>query len=287
MYFYVHIGNIISYLSPWRHFKLWRNYRILSKSLTPFIQERVVELKQNQQATNKTLVDLIVQSQDGGEGECATGSALLFDNDFLNVAIGQITTFLFAGHDTTATTICWLFHLLSQHPKVLARVRAEHDAILGPDTRQAASTLKENPQLLNSLTYTHAVLKESMRVHTNVGSMRRGEPGFFLVGPPGSGPGCEGKRFPTEGFIVWDGTFAIHRDPELWHRANEFVPERFLTTDENDLLRPPKNAWRFFELGPRGCIGQHLAIVEIKLVMALVARSFDIECAWDEWDHNR
>lgn len=289
MYFYVNIANIASYLSPWRHFKLWRNYRTLANSLTPFIQKRVSELQQDRQATtNKTLVDLIVQSQDDVEkDEHGAGKPLVFDKDFLEVAIGQITTFLFAGHDTTATTICWLFHLLAQHPEVLARVRAEHDDVFGRDPDGAAAALRAKPQLVNSLTYTHAVLKESMRVHSNVGTMRRGEPGFFLVGPPGSGRGCEGRQFPTEGFVLWDGTFAIHRDPELWPRADEFVPERFLTTDENDPLHPPKNAWRFFELGPRGCIGQHLAMVEIKLVLALVVRRFDIECAWGEWDQTR
>lgn len=289
MYFYVHIGNIASYLSPWRHFNLWRNYRTLTNCLAPFIQERVSELQIDRTATNKTLVDLIAQSQDQEDSEQGSGNGkpLVFDKDFLELAVGQITTFLFAGHDTTASTICWLLHLLAQHPEVLARMRAEHDAVLGPDPHQAAAALRASPQLLGSLSYTHAVLKESMRVHTNVGSMRRGEPGFYLVGPPGSGAGCEGRRFPTDGFVVWDGTFAIHRDPELWPRADEFVPERFLTTDEDDPLRPPKNAWRFFEAGPRNCIGQHLAMVEIKLVVALVARRFDIECAWDEWDRNR
>lgn len=277
MYFFVHVGNILSYINPWRHFRLWKNYRTLWASFAPFIQRRISELQNERQGNNKTLLDLIVQSQD----------ETVFDDKFLQEAIGQINTFLFAGHDTTATTICWLFRVLSQHPEVLARVRAEHDEILGPNPKQAASVLKEEPHLLSSLTYTHAVLKESMRIHSNVGSMRRGEPGFFLVGPPESGPELEGKLFPTDGFVVWDGTFAIHRDPQLWPSANEFLPERFLTTDDNDTLRPPKNAWRFFEHGPRGCIGQHLAMVEIKLVMALVVRRFDIECAWSEWDDNR
>ena len=284
MYFFVHIGNIIPYINPWRHFKIWNNYRILTRSLSSFIQKRISELQHNHEVTNKTLVDLIVRSQDEEKSGDAQRT-LVDDKDFLQVAIGQLTTFLFAGHDTTAATICWLFRLLSQHPDVLVRIRAEHDAVLGPDPNQAAAVLRDDPQLLNALVYTNAVLKESMRVHTNVGTMRRGEPGFFLVGPPGSGPECEGKHLPTNGFIVWDGTFAIHRNPQVWHRPDEFLPERFLpTTGEDSPLHPPKNAWRFFELGPRGCIGQNLALVEIKLVLVLVARRFDIECAWGEWD---
>ena len=77
---------------------------------------------------------------------------------------------------------------------------------------------------------------------------------------------------PTDGFIVWDGSWAIHHDPELWHKPDEFLPERFLTTDHQDPLYAPPNALRSLEAGPQNCIGQHLAIVEIKLAVVLVAR---------------
>ncbi|KAF4971201.1 hypothetical protein FSARC_1923 [Fusarium sarcochroum] len=239
----------------------------------------------------KTLVDLIVQAFDEERSEQRDSREqnqdkpnFELDADFLEMAVGQINTFLWAGFDITSSTICWLFRLLSQYPHVLAKLREEHDAVLGSNAWGAADVLRENPQLLGQLPYTQAVLRESMRVHTSVGSMRRGEPEFFLVGPPGSDPSFEGKKLPTEGFIVWDGTFAIHRDPDLWHRAWEFLPERFMITDPEDPLFPPPTGWRSFMAGPRSCIGQHLALVEIKLVMVLVARCFDIECAWEEWD---
>ncbi len=90
-------------------------------------------------------------------------------------------------------------------------------------------------------------------------------------------------RFPTGGFVVWDGNFAIHRDPELWARPTDFLPERWLVTDEKDPLHPPRNVWRPFELGARNCIGQHLATVEMKMVLALVLKDFDVECAWEAW----
>ena len=208
---------------------------------------------------------------------------LVLDKSFTAMAIGQLNTFLFAGHDTTSATICWFFRVLEQHPNVLARMRAEHDAVLGPTPHRAADLIREKPTLLNALPYTTAVIKESTRVHTNVGTIRCGEPAFFLYGPPGSGE-HEGRPFPTDGFIVWDGNFAAHRNPDEWHRPDEFLPERWLVTDETDPLHPPKNGWRFFASGPRVCIGQHLAMVEIKLVAALVVRRFDIECAWDKWD---
>ncbi|KAF5557093.1 sterigmatocystin monooxygenase [Fusarium mexicanum] len=291
LYFFVNPANFIQYYNPWRHFKLWQNYRTLVKSFTPALQERMNKLQQDRTAKGKTLVDLIVQALDAeraeqkGPGQGSKDqSNMQLDADFLEMAIGQINTFLFAGFDITAATIAWLFRLLSEYPEVLAKLREEHDAVLGPNAWGVADVIRENPQLLGQLPYTLAVLRESMRYHTNVGSMRRGEPGFFLVGPPGSDPGFEGKKLPTEDFIVWDGSYAIHRDPEIWHRAWEFLPERFLVTDPEDPLYPPPNGWRSFEAGPRVCIGQHLATVEIKLAMVLIARCFDVECAWEEWD---
>ncbi|KAF4447726.1 hypothetical protein F53441_8745 [Fusarium austroafricanum] len=254
---------------------------------TPAIQERMDKLQKDRTAKGKTLVDLIVQALDqerAEQNDSKAQSAMELDADFLEMAIGQINTFLFAGFDITAATIAWLFRLLGQYPEVLAKVRDEHDAVFGSNAWGVADVIRKNPQLLNQLPYTLAVLRESMRYHTNVGTIRRGEPGFFLVGPTGSDPGFEGKKLPTEGFIVWDGSYAIHRDPEIWHRPWEFLPERFLVTDPDDPLFPPPNGFRSFEAGPRVCIGQHLAVVELKLVMVLVARCFDVECAWEEWD---
>jgi cytochrome P450 len=291
MYFFVNILNFIQYYNPWRHFMLWKNYKTLVDGLTPAIQERTSALQKNPTAKGKTLVDLIVHAleeeraeQTGAANEGKSQSDLKFDAEFMEMAVGQINTFLFAGFDTTAATIAWLFRLLCQYPDVMAKLREEHDTVLGPNAWDAANVIRENPQLVNQLPYTLAVLKESMRYHTNVGTMRRGEPGFFLVGPPGFDPGFEGKKMPTEGFIVWDGTWAVHHDPEFWHRPDEFLPERFLVTDHQDPLFPPPNGWRSFEAGPRNCIGQHLVVLEVKLVMALVVRCFDVEVAWEEWD---
>lgn len=288
LYFFVNVANFFLYVSPWRRFKLWANYRTMSSHLTPYLKQRTLEIQSDGQVTDKTLIDLIVKSIDEEkDGSDSATPPLVVDAAFVEMAVGQIVTFLFAGHDTTATTICWLLHTLSQHPEVLEKVRAEHNAVLGPDPAGAAAAVRRDPHLLNALVYTHAAVKESMRLHTNVGTMRRGEPGFFLVGPPESGPGFAGKQLPTDGFVVWDGTFAIHRDPRVWHRADEFIPERFTVTDETDALYPPRHAWRSFEIGARNCIGQHLAMVEIKLAAALVLRRYDVECAWAEWDRSR
>ncbi|KAM0348750.1 hypothetical protein ACHAPU_004189 [Fusarium lateritium] len=64
MYFFVNIANFIQYYNPWRHFKLWRNYNTIVRSLTPAIQERMDVLRNDRTAKGKTLVDLIAQALD-------------------------------------------------------------------------------------------------------------------------------------------------------------------------------------------------------------------------------
>jgi cytochrome P450 len=282
----------------------------MTRFLWPIVQRRIdMVTSQSGSAkaagnTGRTVLDLSVRALEDEESTTVP-------EGFVMDTIGNINTFLFAGHDTTGTTICWALHLLERNPRVLARVRDELNSVFGPahpGTQRASDSIMEqlraNPNLANNLPYTHAVVKETLRVYTNVGTLRQGNAHFFLYGPHGSV--CEGMAMPTEGFIVWDGSYAIHTRPDLWERVDEALPERWLFGDnddgeekeqangdgrkekaEADRLRPPSNGWRPFAAGPRNCIGQHLAIMEVKLVLALVCREFDVECAWEEWDRMR
>ena len=63
-------------------------------------------------------------------------------------------TFVFAGHDSTGSTICYAFHLLSTYPAIRRLLIAEHDRVLGPEHKQAASQIHQNPHLLNQLNYS-------------------------------------------------------------------------------------------------------------------------------------
>lgn len=276
--FYTNILNIWSQINPYRLLRFRINTRIMDNFLLPHISARV-NSNPTSKAEKNQFLQLTVQSlQDEVPGGRVDRTA------FLANALGHTKFFLFAGYDTTAGAICWTIRFLSLNPAALARLRAELDSVLGPDAA-AATTLRANPHLVNSLTYTAAVLKESLRLQTNVGTIRDGGPGFSLYGPPDSD--FPGQRFPTDRCVLWDGNWAIHKNPDFWHRVDEFLPERWLVTEDRDPLYPPRNAFRAFELGPRDCLGQFLAQVEMKLVLALVAREFDLAEDWEAWDVKR
>jgi cytochrome P450 len=277
------ILNAYAYWSPWRHFKIWRNLAIFRQELTPLIEERL-----RAEAPGKTLVDVLVQSVAEEQHKAGKSPLPLADprsserRTFMDIVIANIPVFVFAGHDSTAASICCLLHMLEEHPAAIARVRDEITSVLGSGP---AAALRANPHLINSLVYLHAVVKEAMRLEANVSTIRRGEPGFFLAGEPSSE--YERVRFPTEGWTVLDGVWGINSDERVFARPDKFLPERWLATDEDDPLYPPRHAWRFFAMGLRNCIGQQLAMLEMKLVVVLLLREMDIECAWDEWDRMR
>lgn len=204
-------------------------------------------------------------------------AARSMDVEFKRLAINQMKVFILVGHDTTSSTICYIFYLLSCNPSALQRVRVEHNKVFGSDLTRTNDKITANPHLLNQLPFTLAVIKEALRLFPVASCTRDGEPGFSLR--------HDGHEYPTEGFTIWCTHQAMHREPEYWPQPDSFVPERWLVP-EADPLHPIKGAWRPFELGPRNCLGQELALLELKLVMVMTLRELDITACYDVWDRD-
>lgn len=199
------------------------------------------------------------------------------DPKFLDMAMSQLKIFMLAGHDMTASILCFSYHLLNKNPKTLEAIRAEHDDVLGEDISRAKALITANPHLLNRLPYTSAMIKESLRLFPPVGTIRKSPDDFFLTHPD------TGLRYPTKGMMIFSCSIAEHRSEQFWPRADEFVPERWLVREEESLY-VRENTFRPFELGPRNCIGQELAQLELRAVLALTIREFDVQSVWDEDD---
>jgi cytochrome P450 len=148
----------------------------------------------------------------------------------------DLITLMLAGHETTATTLAWVFDLLLHHPDVLRRVQDEADN--------------------GGEVYTTAVIDETLRVRP---------PAPFTAR-------VAAKPFPIGGYLVDAGTrivihiIAINRNPAIYDSPNEFRPERFLGT------RPQTYAWVPFGGGVKRCLGAAFTMRELITVLHVLLR---------------
>lgn len=168
----------------------------------------------------------------------------------------QVDTFLFEGHDTTASALQWTFYYLAKHPHLQEKCRQE-----------VLKVLDENRELhhehLNSLEYLTQFVKESMRLSSPVPFISR-----TLTQPLT----IDGYHLP-KGTLMGVTILAIHRNPEVWTEPGEFNPDHFRA--EEAAKRHPF-AFIPFSAGPRNCIGQSLAMEELKSVVALTLLRFKL-----------
>lgn len=267
--------NLFKRWNPTRPFVLWNNSRVMNNYIAKELDKRFAERQGGKKdVSSRSIIDLVLDNYMAENTNVASTKGM--DKPFKKWAQVQIRLMIFAGHDSTASTICYCYYLLSKHPDALARIRAEHNEVFGTDLTKAASLLLKTPQLINRLSYTNAVMKEALRLFPPASALRGGESGVELRD-------SHGNQYPTEGtnlFVIHSG---LQRHPTYWKDPESFIPERWLV-DHEDPLYPPKGGWRPFEYGPRNCVGQTLVVQDIKTVLAMTLREFDIRPAYEEYD---
>jgi cytochrome P450 len=163
-----------------------------------------------------------------------------------------------AGHETTALVLTYALHLLARHPEEQARLGEEIERVLGG----RAPALGD----LEALTFTDAVIQESMRLYPPAWGIAREAIRDVEIGGFAFRKGAE--------FVM--SPFIVHRDPAIFPEPEAFRPSRW----ENDLLRRlPRFAYFPFGGGPRVCIGNRFAMMEAKLVLATIIQRFRFEPA--------
>ncbi|XP_038616381.1 cytochrome P450 4B1-like [Tachyglossus aculeatus] len=168
----------------------------------------------------------------------------------------EVDTFMFEGHDTTTSGISWFLYSLALHPEHQQRCREEVQEILGDrDTFQWDD--------LGKMTYLTLCMKESLRLYPPVPQIYRqlNKPVHFV----------DGRNLP-EGALVSLHIYALHRNPKVWSDPEVFDPLRF--SPENSVGRHPY-AFLPFSAGPRNCIGQQFAMMEMKVVAAQCLLRFE------------
>ncbi len=266
--------NLLRYLNVVRLVVHWWNGRQMNRYIGNELDKRYSEYKVDpENKRTKAVIDLILQAYLPSNAK-ATPERL--DAEFRAFAISQIRLFVFLGHDSTSSTICYIVYLLAKNPEALARIRSEHDELLGRDLTAVPTLLKEQPHLINSLSYTTAVIKETLRLFPPGGSSRAGKPHIDLVDD-------QGHQCPTEHAFLLTVHTEMHRSPAYWIRPDEFLPERWLAEPGHEFY-PMKGAYRPFEIGPRNCFAQGYTMTGLRVVLACMMRQFDFTPAYDEWD---
>ncbi|KAL2850257.1 cytochrome P450 [Aspergillus pseudoustus] len=278
-----------SFGTTFNPFKRWLTIRPLvlwynNRTMNSFIYDEIDRAYHNPpDRPTKSVIALALKQymKEEEEEQKRKGGAKKLDpakslEEFKRRVAPQLRVFLFAGRSTTSSTLLYVYYLLAKHPGVLEKVRAEHASVFGEDYPQAGAKIRHDPTLINQLPYTLAVIKETLRLFPPAASMREGREGVEIIGD-------DGTRYPTAGFNVWTLSVALHHNSTYWKEVETFIPERWLVGPE-DPMYPVKGAWRAFEFGPRSCIGQTLATLEMRIALVMTLREFDIVPAYDEWD---
>ena len=164
----------------------------------------------------------------------------------------ELITLLLAGHETTASTLGWAFHLIDEHPEVAERLHEEAVEVLG-------DRLPEHEDL-RRLKFTVAVVEEVMRLYPPVWLLPRVAQADDVIG---------GYHVPAGSDVVVV-PYTLHRHPEFWTDPEKFDPHRF---DPENPAGRPRYAYIPFGAGPRFCIGNSLGVMEAVFVLAMASRS--------------
>ncbi|XP_065158647.1 cytochrome P450 4c3-like [Atheta coriaria] len=255
----------------YKHFDLLyfftKDYRIEKKCLKivhnyslSVIESRRKELQKNSESNSFNpnaidefgrrkriaFLDLLLQSTIDGQP--------LTDEDIRE----EVDTFMFEGHDTTASGISFWLHLISKHPEIQEKLILEQQNIFGDDPFRP-TTLSD----LQNMNYMEMTIKETLRLYPSVPMMLRDCIQDIKFRDMTFKKGTQLLIFP----------FYLHRRPDIFPDPEKFIPERFQAENINK-----RHAFSYlaFSAGSRNCIGQKFAMLEMKCILGKILRNFEI-----------
>jgi cytochrome P450 len=170
--------------------------------------------------------------------------------------IDQLGVFFLAGHETTASALTWVFFILGTQPQVLARMRAEVDAVAGAGPVEFEHAKR--------LPFIRNVFRETLRLYPPLTFMPRVAAEATTIGT------VKAKK----GALIMLSPWTMHRHEGLWKNATAFDPDRFSPEREHELT---PGAYMPFGQGHRVCVGAAFAALESALIMARLVRRYDFE----------
>uniref|UniRef100_A0A8C5BMG2 aromatase n=1 Tax=Gadus morhua TaxID=8049 RepID=A0A8C5BMG2_GADMO len=244
-------SDLIFYLSP-HGFRFRRACRVTHRHTEEVIRKRKEALmeeakpEQTQAKRNLDFLDILLCARDEDDNALSD-----------EVIRAEVDTFMFEGHDTTASSISFLMYSLASHPQHQEICREEILQVLGDKETLDWDDLSKIP-------YTTMCIKESLRLYPAVPGISRKLTKTMTF--------IDGRSMP-EGSYIGAALYSHHRNSMIWENPKVFDPLRFLP--ENVSKRHP-HAFLPFSAGPRNCIGQNFAMNEMKVVIAQTLRRYQL-----------
>jgi enediyne biosynthesis protein E7 len=163
----------------------------------------------------------------------------------------EALTLVIAGHETTASVLNWTWYLLARHPQVEMRLIQE--------VRASGGSEAPSLECLARSAYTHRVIEEALRTY----------PPLWLVTRTTVQSDTLGEYVVPAGTEVYISPYLLQRHPQLWQDPDRFDPDRF---SEDSFSGQHRLSMCPFGAGPRNCIGEHFARVEMQIHVMLIAR---------------
>jgi cytochrome P450 len=209
----------------------------------------VIEIATERRNNNNVAADMLGMLM--GARDRKTGS-LMSDNQLAN----EIMTLVVAGHETTASTLAWVWYLLSMNPDVEQKLSRELASFPGCDS----PALSDLPRF----TYTRQVIEETLRLY----------PPGWLITRKALKEDQLGNYLVPAGTEVHISPYLIQRHPAFWDAPDEFNPDRFEPGKSGE--RHPMSMLPFLA-GPRKCIGESHARTEMQIHLMTVAKELRLK----------
>jgi cytochrome P450 len=252
------LGTDPNQASVGKHFEAIEKY-IVDLFQIPLVLPMWIPIPQNrqlaaaQQALYPLIDELVTERKKEPKGDLLT---MLISTGMTNQQIrDEVITLLFAGHQTTAATLNWIWYLLTKYPQVEEQLHSEVDATL-----QGPATVADLP----NLPYTRMLIDETLRLWPPAFFTNRWVKQDDQIGP---------YRI-RKGSIVFLSMYTIHRHPSYWNDPEAFDPQRF--SSEAARMRP-HYTYIPFGGGQHRCLGESFAKTELCLAVASIAKRYQLQ----------
>ncbi|XP_030585420.1 cytochrome P450 3A40-like [Archocentrus centrarchus] len=223
-------------------------------SVTNFFYTALQKIKTDRETSKlKTRVDflqLMIDSQQNNNSIGESQDKGLTDHEILS----QAMIFLFAGYETTSSSLTFLSYNLGTNPQVMKKLQEEVDATF-------PNNAPVQYQALMQMEYLDCVINESLRLYPIASRLERVAKASVEI---------NGFVIPKD-MVVMVPTWPLHRDPEIWPEPEKFKPERF-SKENKETINP--YTYMPFGAGPRNCIGMRFALILMKLAIVEILQRY-------------